>query len=158
MVQAEKLYLDLGRPAQCSGMVARWEVCFTAEGTPREAENIRLIVFRQSSEGTEYRLSAQSGLQLVPTGDSEAAEITCQSSEATEPVVVREGDLVGFASGDRIRVALSTSQTGSSFYEYVPLLQGGISGVLAIETVDQSQLQQLSQPIAPLIRVVVSKF
>ena len=150
---AEKLYVDVGRPAECSGVVARWEVCFRDLAAP--AANVQIAVLRPQNS-TMHRFSSVSELRLDP-GDSEAAEAICQYLEATVDVVVEQGDLIGFMSSDRIRIALST-HSSRSLHVYTQSIQSQDGQLSSIGPVQQSQLRQLRQAVAPLIRIVISKF
>jgi len=150
---AERLYVDVGRPAECSGVVARWEVCFRDLAAP--AANVQIAVLRPQNS-TMHRFSSVSELRLDP-GDSEAAEPVCQYLEATVDVVVEQGDLIGFMSSDGIRIALST-HSSRSLHVYTQSIQSQDGRLSSIGPVQQNQLRQLRQAVAPLIRIVISKF
>ena len=159
----EKLYIDVNRPAKCGGVVVRWEVCFAVEGTSRVLGNVhlRLVVFRPENGGS-YEVGPQTTLDLDPGVNIEAASATCRYIDAAEDAItvnVREGDVVGFISSSRIRVALSASER-STLYEHRPMpteQQGSVANALGSEDVLQRDLQLVGPSVAPLLRVVISK-
>ena len=151
---ADRLYVDVGRPAECSGVVARWEVCFGGHAAPMASTSLQIAVFRPGNSEMVYHLASVSNLSLVP-GEPEAAEAMCQSHDATTEVMVEQGDLIGFVSGDGVRIALSTYNASRRLHVYIQNIQGLLS---ALGPLQLSQLQQLCQAVAPLIRIVLSKF
>ena len=152
---AGRLYVDAGRPAECSGVVARWEVCFGGHATPMASTNLQIAVFRPGNSEMVYHLASVSNLSLVP-GEPEAAEAICQSHDATTEVMVEQGDLIGFVSGDGVRIALSTYNATRGLRIYIQNMQEGL--LSSVGRLQLSQLQQLRQAVAPLIRIVLSKF
>lgn len=161
----DKLYIDVNRPAECGGVVVRWEVCFVLEGTspvPGDV-HLRVVVFRRENGGS-YAVGPQTTLDLDPEVDSEAAAATCRYIDAAEDAVavsVNEGDVVGFISSARIRVALSASERSTLYiYERRPMAsgrQGSVANPLPSEAVLQSDLRLVGPAVAPLLRVVISK-
>lgn len=152
---ADKLCVDVRRPAECSGVVARWEVCFGGHAAPMASTKLQIAVFRPGNSEMVYHLTSVSNLSLVP-GEPEEAEAICQSHEATTEVMVEQGDLIGFVSGDGVRIALSTYNATGSLRVYNQNVQEGL--LSSVGSLQLSQLQQLRQPVAPLIRIVLSKF
>ena len=155
LADAERLYVDVGRPAECSGVVARWEVCFSDQAARAPVTNAQIAVLRPQ-DSMIYRLSSVSELSLDP-GDSEAAEAVCQYIDAQTGIIVEQGDVIGFIGSDGIRIALST-HSSRSLYVYTQSMQSQDGQLSSIGPVQQSQLQQLQQAVAPLIRIVISKF
>ena len=147
--------MDVRRPAECSGVVARWEVCFGGHAAPMASTKLQIAVFRPGNSEMVYHLTSVSNLSLVP-GEPEEAEAICQSHEATTEVMVEQGDLIGFVSGDGVRIALSTYNATGSLRVYNQNVQEGL--LSSVGSLQLSQLQQLRQPVAPLIRIVLSKF
>ena len=152
---ADRLYVDVRRPAECSGVVARWEVCFGGHAAPMASTNLQIAVFRSGNSEMVYHLASVSNLSLVP-GEPEEPEAICQSHEATTEVTVEQGDLIGFVSGNGVRIALSTYNATGSLRVYNQNVQEGL--LSSVGSLQLSQLQQLRQPVAPLIRIVLSKF
>ena len=152
---ADRLYVDVRRPAECSGVVARWEVCFGGHAAPMASTNLQIAVFRSGNSEMVYHLTSVSNLSLVP-GEPEEPEAICQSHEATTEVTVEQGDLIGFVSGNGVRIALSTYNATGSLRVYNQNVQEGL--LSSVGSLQLSQLQQLRQPVAPLIRIVLSKF
>ena len=152
---ADRLYVDVGRPAECGGVIARWEVCFGGHATPMASTNLQIAVFRPGNSEMVYHLVSVSNLSLVP-GEPEAAEAICQSHDATTEVMVEQGDLIGFVSGDGVGIGLSTYNATRHLHVYIQNIQEGL--LSALGTLQLSQLQQLRQAVVPLIRIVLSKF
>ena len=161
----EKLYLDVNRPAQCSGVIVRWEVCFGMEGASPVPENkhLRLVVFRPENGG-RYKVGPQTTLDLAPDADFEAAAVTCRYIDidaAEDAISVSEGDVIGFVSSPRIRLALSTAESSTLYvYEHRPTSprrRATVGNAIGGEAILQSDLELVGSTVAPLLRVVISE-
>ena len=138
------LYVDTVRPAECSGEIVRWEVCYRYGS---ESPNVTFLVIREGA--SNYRVSTRYQLPLSGIAEQQA---TCEYIEAMETVIVERGDLIGFYT-DSVRVAFAPHDN-SILSQYTPLQSSG--GILGVNTLQQNQLQPIESAIAPLIRLIMS--
>ena len=156
------LYVDTGAASQCDGFLVRWEICFNFRDTAMATRvgALKLLILRvgSSKTGALYEVLSVSELDATPS-DSEAAETTCIYRESEgEPLRVMEGDIIGFASGDDVTVALSSAAGKEGRLFHYPLESPhGLSGVPSLRVLWQSQLQQTRVTSGtPLIRAILS--
>lgn len=163
LAKPDTLYVDTGTASQCDGFLVRWEICFNFRDTAMVTRvgALKLLILRVGSSraGALYQVVSVSELDATPS-DSEAAETTCIYRESEgEPLRVMEGDLIGFASGDDVTVALSSAAEREGRLFHYPLEpRHGLSGVSSLRVLRQSRLQQTSVTSGtPLIRAILSE-
>ena len=164
LARSEILYVDAGTSVQCTGLVVRWEVCYSIVDTTMATRTcaLKMLVLRVGStkDGVEYEVVGLSELDAAPS-DSEAAEPRCAYLDSEgDSLYVKEGDIIAFISGDDVNVALSgTDTTQGRLFEYpLELVTDGLSGVAALGAISQSQLVQTNITSgAPLIRAIISE-
>ncbi len=155
----EALYVDMGRRAQCSGLVVRWEVCYSMEpGTLPETNSFEIIVLREENRGLVQRIVEVYSLVVIDA-DPEAAGQTiarCTSAIPVESIPIQVGDRIGFTSSGSIRVALSKDDN-SYLYQFTGQVNHDSRAVSTSDTILQNELQLVNQSTVPLIRAVMSK-
>lgn len=155
------LYVDMGRRAQCSGSVVRWEVCYGVEpGTLPDSNHLQVAVLREEKRGMVQRIVGVYSLTAIDA-DPETIGRTisrCTSATSVDLIEVEVGDRIGFISSGSSRVALMRD-VNSYLYAYDnQLSQDSSTPMLSTtDTILQNQLHLVNQTTAPLIRVVMSK-
>ena len=167
---AGRLYIDVGRPASCTGEVIRWEVCYMVQGLGTSI--ISAAVLRYNVRLRGYHIEDVHNIEVGQLGDSETSESVCDYIESSEPLFLQKGDLIGFVCMDNIRIALGALPSGVSgtlkVYNITIQDSGqeqqslrsrnqGSETLLGVESVGQNQLVTFGQNVTPLLRIVMSK-
>ena len=161
----DQLYVDFTNSANCNGLIARWEVCFTASSQPSSTNTIDFVILRYDERRRGYSiiqvysLRISSVLMLLPSG------LNCDYIEAEDSVFMEEGDLLGFVCSSAIRVALSELPEGVNstlkVYNFAPAnRQRSVerdSPLMGVRSVQQDDFETSQRALTPLIRIILSK-
>ena len=153
------LYVDTDRSAQCSGRVTAVEMCFTVDHQSSAAQSIDLVILRRlGGEGSDFRVV--DSLELLANNIDERDDLSntdgtiCQNITVTNTLMVSEGNFIGFACRNSIRVAYAIlpKQSGR-------LRSATIEPVFGLETITDGQLLLDSRADSefPLLRAVIGK-
>lgn len=158
---ARRLYVDVGRPASCSGEVIGWELCYLVQGLGNSIINI--AVLRYNSNQEVYSIHASLELEVEQFGGSETAESTCSFIDSHKDLHIKKGDLIGFVCMENIRIALGALPSGveGTLRIYNITIQQqqrqNHENLLGVTSIRKNQLTTFEQNVTPLLRIVMSK-
>lgn len=166
------VYIDIGRPAKCSGRVVDLELCYTVGGF--QASTFELLLMRHSSDSNEYRVYQIQTIPIYqPETANEQSDVTCLFSALDNPFSIARGDYIGFLCNDDIKILFtprlsevpgtlrlfnlssSTQETNNYFQRKRVARQS--SQTPQIDSIPSDQLQELKVDLAPLFRIIISK-
>ncbi len=110
----DRLYVDFGWPASCTGVISRWEACFMSdESSSNDSIYFAIIRYDHITRSHEiksiYELTFQHRFVASP-----GSSLVCGYVDAGEEEVVpiKTGDLFGFVGRDSTQVVLTALPEG----------------------------------------------
>ncbi len=156
-----KLYVDFEAAATCTGIIARWEVCFVSNETPNPNNAIDVVVLRHSKSGNGGYIIVNIHELILPSLASTRALQCDYVNDYDSGIVMKEGDVIGFVSRHNIQVALTVLPEGTnSTLKFYDLMRGRQvpTRLLVNNSIQQDSFQAiLPHRKASLIRVILSE-
>ena len=175
MQTGRDLYVDFGVLARCSGIVIKWEFCYTVPSTgpgpstTRPSEDvITIVILRRDGENEEqYLIVNVYSVEMSDQNEAKQGEtVGCSSHsvDSQEDVVIQQGDLLGFVNGERARIHMtSTFQRDGGMlrvYRVSSVQQDMTSGadyLRRVRVIPDNQFESQNQSLTPVLRVIMSK-
>lgn len=169
-----RLYADFGLPATCTGEVLRWEFCYTVMSRgPTDTngqDSITVVVLRPVVQTQFFHIVNVYNITVaVPTDRSMSDEeypTFCEFIDSVDASIIRKGDLLGFVCGERIRILFTSAPQGQTscrnmlraYNISTQRATNGMTGALSgVDVIQADQFELISQPVTPLVRVIMSK-
>lgn len=164
--EPNSLYLLANDPATCSGFINNLEICYLVTGSLSSSDDFHIFAFRpQFLNGAvrSYRKVDGTSVVLQP-GNLEGAEAECQYVQPEEVLWLREGDVLGFITGEGV-VTLLTTSNERDLYLYTPSGTKQKRGkrlsaqdVFSMQSIANSELERANETVTPLLKIVMSKW
>lgn len=164
----ERLYVDIGNPATCSGIVVGWEVCFTTGGL--DSSTFDLLLLRREDDGSVYRVRATHTVMIDQPESNEQSGVTCLFNPTSHPVSILQGDYTAFVCNDDIKIMFahrmdegigtvrvfnlsSITQQQNQQTQTKRFKRQSVG----IDSIPSDELQMLREDLVPLFRIIISK-
>ena len=171
-VRDHMFYLDLDNPANCSGTITSWRVCYHGPAmsylntlTPGQISNYRAIatysVYRRTDNNTFSRLTAMSrrfrAIRSNDTSDNQREDgplydgFNCYniSVNRNRPFTIEAGDIIGACVFDpegnnRHQLDIVSNVSGHTLYEAEPTIGSGCDRRNTSEVIQLSELSRIN--------------
>ena len=174
---AGRLYVDFGQPAQCTGEMIRWELCYTViQSTPGPStsvvrDTITAVVLRRDAKFRTYRIINVYDINIDGADErtTERNSMACHFIDSEDGVFIERGDFLGFVCGERVRILLTSLLQGQvsrdskiRVFNTTPVQQdtaeiGSGSYLQGISFIQEDQFESIYGSMTPLLRVIISK-
>lgn len=151
------LYVDISRPATCSGRITSVEMCFVLDNESSASLSVDVIVLRR--QGTDYRIVDSQLVPANPFSERDDQLTTnakiCQNITLTNDLRLYEGDFIGFSCRNAIRIAFTEVPNQRGDLRSVDDVQP----VFGLETIADGRLRTDSRNESelPMFRVTIGK-
>ena len=168
--ETNALYILANDPAKCPGIMDSLEICFFITEALSSSYGIQILSFRpQYSSGGDiqsYRKLNGMYIEIEQNYDtSESGEAVCQIIEPENSLRLSNRDVLGFATGQGLNIAL-TSSNDRDLFQYVPSDGGSeqkrrkrfsVQDASNLNSIPTTQLQQANNTVIPALKIVMSK-
>lgn len=163
--KSNTLYVLASDPAECTGIVDSFELCYYTNGAGETTYSVDLLAFRKVYSGGDVQsfrklrsVSVELGAELV---NSEGGEASCETVDLASHFRLREGNVLGFVAGDDLNIAFGASDD-KGIYEYVPASENrrrelSSEDVSELESFSATELKQANNTAKPVLKIIMSK-